>query len=174
MRQYETTSFIMQNECNVLKRYAHYLQNMKMMRVMAAAFVVMGLVFGVASFQHSVFASVVCIMMFGFAAAICVPVGSWSSKRVAANFYEDGNDTWTMTTWFEDDGIHRIDADGDEDAYPLSKLVCAYRSGDVLILCTGMQAAVPVNLAQLNETDRKSVFARINAESPKLKTIQEK
>lgn len=174
MRLYETTSTVTQNECNIPKRYAHYLQNMKMMRMMAVAFAVIGVVFGVASLRHSVFAAVVCIAMFGVVAAICVPIGSWVSKRVACNFYEDGDDTWTMTTWFDNDGIHRMDEDGDEFAYPLNKLVCAYRAGNVLILCAGLQTVLPVNLAQLSETDRKSVFERIKTECPKLRMVQTK
>ena len=174
MRLYETTSTITQNDANIPKRHAHYLQNMKMMRMTALAFAVIGLVFGVASLQHSIFAAVVCIVMFGLVAAICVPVGSWSSKRVAANLYEDGDDAWTMTTWFDNEGIHRMDEDGDEFAYPLNKLVCAYRAGNVLILCAGQQTVLPVNLMHLNETDRKSVFERIKTECPKLKMVQVK
>lgn len=174
MRLYETTSTVTQNECNILKRYAHYLQNMKMMRMMAVTFAVVGLVFGAVSLQHSAFAAVACIVIFGFASIICIPVGSWSSKRVAANFYEDGDDAWTMTTWFDNDGIHRRDEDGDEFAYPLNKLVCAYRADNVLILCAGLQTVLPVNLMQLNETDRKSVFERIETECPKLAMVQVK
>ena len=67
-----------------------------------------------------------------------------------------------------------MDEDGDEFAYPLNKLVCAYRAGNVLILCAGQQTVLPVNLMQLNETDRKSVFERIKTECPKLKMVQVK
>ena len=174
MRRYETTSTVMQNECNIPKRYAHYLQNMKMMRMMAVALAAVGVVFGVAGLRHSVAAAVVCIALFGAAAVVCIPVGAWSARRVAANFYEDGGDSWTMTTWFDAEGIHRVDEDGDEFAYPLNKLVCAYRAGDVLLLCAGLQTVLPVNLAQLSETDRESVLNRINAECPKLKMLPEK
>ena len=172
MRLYETTTTVTQNESNIPKRYAHYLQNFKMMHMMAVMFAVIGIVFGIALLQRSVFAAVVCIAMFGAAAAICVPVGSWSSKRVAANFYADGNDSWTMTTWFDNDGIHRMDEDGDEFAYPLNKMVCAYRTANVLILCAGLQTVLPVNLMQLSETDRESVFEQIKTECPNLKMIQ--
>ena len=111
MRLYETTSTVTQNECNIPKRYAHCLQNMKMMRMMAVALAAVGVVFGVAVLRHSVTAAVVCIALFGAAAAVCIPVGAWSAKRVAANFYEDGGASWTMTTWFGEDGIHRVDED---------------------------------------------------------------
>lgn len=174
MRLYETTSTVTKNECNIPKRHAHYLQSMKMMRMMAVAFAVIGLVFGVASLQHSVAAAVGCVVMFGLVAGICILVGSWSSKRVAANFYADVDGMWTMTTWFDNDGIHRTDEDGDEFVYPLKRLACASRAGNVLILCTDMQAVLLVNLIQLNETDRKSVFERIKTECPKLKMVQVK
>lgn len=174
MRLYETTSTVTQNECNIPKRYAHYLQNMKMMRMMAVVFAVMGIVFGIASLQHSVFAAVVCIVMFGMGAAICIPIGSWSSKRVAANIYEDGDASWMMTTWFDNDGIHRADDEGEDDVFPLEKLVCAYRVGNALLLGTKNHSVLPVNLAQLSETDRKSVFERLKTECPRLKMIQKK
>ena len=174
MRLYETTTTVTQNECNIPKRYAHYLQNMKMMRMMTLAFGVLGVVFGFVSLQHSLLAAVVCVAIFGVAAAVCIPGGAWSSKRVAANFYEDGGDSWTMTTWFDEDGIHRMDEDGDEFAYPLNKLVCAYRSEGVLLFCAGLQTVLPVNLAQLSETDRESVLEQINTGCPKLKMVPEK
>ena len=174
MRLYETTSTVTQNECNIPKRYAHYLQNMKIMRMMALIFGVLGIVCAAAAMQHSLLTAIVCLVAFGGAAAICIPVGAWSSKRVAANFYEDGGDSWTMTTWFDNDGIHRMDEDGDEFAYPLNKLVCAYRAEDVLLLCSGLQTVLPVNLAQLSEADRASVLESIGAGCPKFKWIPEK
>ena len=174
MRLYETITTVTQNECNIPKRYAHYLQSMKMMRVMAMVFGGLGIVCSVASLQHSLLTAIVCMVTFGAAAVICITVGAWSSKRVAANFYEAGSDSWTMTTWFDEDDIHRVDEDGDEFTYPLNKLVCAYRAGDTLLLCAGMQTVLPVNLVQLSENDRESVLAMINAGCPKLKMVPEK
>lgn len=174
MHQFETTSTYSRNDSNIPKRHAHYLQNMKTMRITAVMCVVMGVAFGAAALRYSVVAAVICFAAFGFVASICIPVGSWSSRRVAANFYEDGDDLWTNTTWFENDGIHRIDDEADEDVFPLNKLVCAYRAGDVLLLCSATQSVIPVNLAQLSETDRKSVFQMLKTGCPKLKAIQQR
>lgn len=174
MRLYETTSTVTQNECNIPKRYAHYLQNMKMIRLIAVFLIVFGVGIAAGTLKHSIAAAVTSVVFFALAAAVCIPVGSQSSKHVAENYYEDGDGCWTMTTWFDNDGIHRMDEDGDEFAYPLNKLVCAYRAGNVLILCAGLQSVLPVNLMQLNETDRKSVFERIKNECPKLKMVQVK
>ena len=172
MRMFETTATVTQNESNIPRRYAHYLQSMKMMRMMAVTIAVIGMILGVASLRYSVPAAVVCIVLFGAAAAICIPVGSRMAKQVAANIYEDGDGVWMMTTWFESDGIHREDEDGDVLSYPLDKLVCCHRAGDVLILCTGVQAVLPVNLTQLSETDRGSVCERIEAGCPQMKMIR--
>lgn len=174
MRLYETTSTVRQNDAAILQQYAFILRNMKVMLVMSVIFVIMGIVFGIVSMKHNAAAGVLCFGLFAFAAAIMFPIGKLSAKRTAANLYPRGDEAWSMTTWFENDGIHRADDEGEDDVFLLSRLVCGYRAGNVLLLGTNTNSVMPVNLAQLSETDRKSLFDRLKTECPKLKMIQAK
>lgn len=174
MRLYETTSTVRQDDACILQQYAFILRNLKMMLAMSVVIAVIGIVFGIVSLKQNVAAGVLCIGLFAFAAVIMFPIGKLSAKRTAANLYPGGDDEWRMTTWFENDGIHRADDEGEDDVLPLNKLVCAYRAGNVLLLGTNTNSVLPVNLTQISETDRKSLFERLKTECPKLKMLQKK
>lgn len=174
MRLYETTSTVRQDDACILQQYAFILRNLKMMLAMSVVIAVIGIVFGIASLKQNVAAGALCFGLFAFAAVIMFPIGKLSAKRTAANLYPGGDDEWRMTTWFENDGIHRADDEGEDDVLPLNKLVCAYRAGNVLLLGTHTHSVLPVNLLQLSETDRKSLFENLKTECPKLKMIQKK
>ena len=172
MHLYETTSTVRQDDAAILQQYAFILRNMKMMLVMSVILVLIGVVFGFVSLKHNATAGALCFGLFAFAALIMFPIGKLSAKRTAANMYPDGEGEWRMTTWFENDGIHRTDDEGDEDVFPVSRLVCGYRAGNVLLLCAKSGSVLPINLEQLSETDRKSVFDRIKTECPTMKMVQ--
>lgn len=174
MRLYETTSTVRQGDACILQQYAFILRNMKMMLVMSVIHVLIGVVLGLVSLKHNAAAGALCFGLFAFAAAIMFPIGKLSAKRTAANMYPDGAGEWRMTTWFENDGIHRADDEGEDDVFPLNKLVCAYRAGNVLLLGTNTNSVLPVDLTQISETDRKSLFDRLKTEAPKLKMLQKK
>lgn len=174
MRLYETTSTVRQDDACILQQHAFIQRNVRMMLIMAVLFVMLGIVSGIACIRQNTAAAVLCFGLFVFAAAIMIPVGKLSAKRMAANMYPDGEGEWRMTTWFENDGIHRADDEGEDDVFPLNKLVCAYRAGNVLLLGTNTNSVLPVNLTQISETDRKSLFEGLKTESPKLKMLQKK
>lgn len=175
MRMYETTSVLRQDDACIPQQYAYRLQYMKTSRITAIALTIVGVVIGLASIRENLLAGLLFMGLMALVSLICIPVGEANAKKLAANMHPGGDGEWQSTTWFENDGIHRLDdEDDDEVVYPLSKLTCAYRAGNVLIFCTGNQAVVPVNLAQLTETDRKSVLECIKSECPKLKMVQKK
>lgn len=174
MRLYETSSTVKQNDACIPQQYAQVSRTMKMMRVMSVVFLVLGVGLCAVSWKQSIPAAILCLVMFGFVATIMIPVGKASARRVAANLHPGGEGTWQAITWFENDGIHSADEDGEDDVYPLSTLVCAYRADNVLLLCTKGQSVLPINLVQLSETDRKSVIERLKTECPSLKLIQTK
>lgn len=174
MRLYETTSTVRQNDSAILQQYVFILRNMKVMLIMSVIFVIMGIVLGIASLKHNVAAGALCFGLFALVAAIMFPIGKLSAKRTAANMYPRGDGEWSVTTWLENDGIHRADDEGEDDVSPLNKIICGYRAGNVLLLGTNTHSVLPVNLEQLSETDRKSLFDRLKTECPKLKMIQTK
>lgn len=174
MRLYETTSTVRQDDTCILQQYSFILRNMKMMLGMSVILAIVGIVFGIASMKQNVAAGILCIGLFAFVAVIMFPIGKLSAKRTAANMYPGGDGEWSVTTWFENDGIHRADDEGEDDVFPLNKIVCGFRVGNVLLLGMSTHSVVPVNLAQLSETDRKSLFERLKTECPKLKMIQKK
>lgn len=174
MRLYQTSAAVKQSDACIPQQYAHVDQTMKMLRVMALIFLVIGAVLCVISWKHSVSAAVLSFMMLGCTTAIMIPVGKASARRVAMNLHPSGDGVWRATTWFENDGIHSADEDGEDDVYPLNTLVCAYRADNVLLLCTKGRSVLPVNLAQLSETDRKSVCERIKTDCPNLKMVKTK
>lgn len=174
MRLYETTSTVRQDDACILQQHALIQRNTKMMLAMTVIFAMMGVMFGIVSLEHSLNSAALVFVLFSFIAAIMMPVGKLSAKRTAANLYPGGEGEWSMTTWFENDGIHRADDEAEDDVFPLNKLVCAYRAGNVLLLGTSTNSVLPVNLTQISETDRKSLFERLKTECPKLKMIQKK
>lgn len=174
MRQYETTATVRQEVSAILQQYAYILRSMKMMLVMTVIIAGIGIVSGIACMKENAAAGVLCMVLFGFAAVIMMPVGKLSAKRMAANLYPRDEGEWSLVTWFLADGIHTSDDDDEDDVIPLSRIVCGCRTGNVLLLCTDAPSVVPVNLEQLSETDRKSLFDRLKTECPKLKMIQQK
>ena len=172
MRLYETTAVVQQRDACIPQRHACVQSAMKMMRAMAVILLAIGVVTGVATLRLHIAAGLLTMLLFGVIAVIMMPVGRWSARRTAANYYPDGDGQWTSTTWFESDGIHRTDDEGDEDVFPVSRLVCGYRAGNVLLLCAKSGSVLPINLEQLSETDRKSVFERIKTECPAMKMVQ--
>lgn len=174
MRQFETTSTIKQSDACIPKQFAHRLYAMNVAGLLSAFLIAIGVMIGVGSMQDHPEAGWAFMAIMVLAAAICIPVTSMTVKKAAAQMHPTGDGVWTNTTWFENDGIHRTDEDGDEVVFHVNKLVCAYRAGHVLLLCTRTQSLVPVNLAQLTETERKSVFVRIKTECPRLKMVKMK
>ena len=174
MRQYETTATVCQRDACIPKQFSHRLYAMNVAGLMSAVMIAVGVMIGVSSMQDNMTAGLAFMGIMFMVALICIPVTWFTVKKAAAQMHPSGDDEWTCTTWFENDGIHRMDEDADESVYPVKKLVCAYRAGNVLLLCTRAQSIIPVNLVQLSETERKSVFERIRAECPRLKIVKTK
>lgn len=174
MRQFETTSTVKQNDACIPRQFAHREYGKMAMRWMALILVLIGVIGGLASIGENPLAGLLFMGLMALSALISLPVGAVMLKKAAAQMHPGGDGEWSCVTWFENDGIHRQDEDGEEAIIPLGKLICAYRAGDVLLLCTKTQTVVSINLAQLSETDRKSVFKRIKTDCPKLKMVQVK
>ncbi len=174
MRLYETTAIVKQNDDCIPRQYAHREYGKKTMRWLALLLVLIGVIGGLGSMKENLLAGLLFMGLMALSALISLPVGAVMMKKAAAQMHPGGDGEWSCITWFENDGIHRLDDDGDEVVVPLGKLICAYRAGNVLLLCTKTQTVVAINLAQLSETDRKSVFERIKTDCPKLKMVQVK
>lgn len=174
MRLYETTSTVTQDQACIPQQYAHREYSMQVTRWMVLFLVLLGVVIGLAGIRENLTSSLIFMGTMLVIALFTLPVQVVVGKQTAARMYPGGENSWACTTWFGNDGIHRTDEDGDEVVASLSKMRCAYRAGNILILCSKAQVVFPVNLAQLSETDRKSLFERLKSESPKLKMIQTK
>ncbi len=174
MHQYETTSTVKQSDACIPKQFAHRLYAMNVAGLMMGFIMILGVVIGVAGMQENMVSGLLFMGIMAIAAVSVVLITSVTAKKAAAQMHPSGDDEWMCTTWFEQDGVHRMDDEEDESVFLVKKLVCAYRAGNVLLLCTKGQSIIPVNLAQLSETDRKSVFERIKTECPRMKIVKTK
>ena len=172
MRSCESTTTITQNDACMLQRYAHQEVGRITNRWMLGIFAVMVAICCFAAYQESDREAIEMAIVFACLMALYYGIFTLCFKHVVAQMHPWGDQTWTHTTWIEDDGIHRLDEDGDEYVYPLRKLRFAYRDGTTLLLATINQAVIPINLMQLSETDRKLVFELLKEKCPKLVALE--
>ena len=172
MRSCESTSVITQNDVCMLQRYVHHEVIRITNRWMTGFLAVLGVSCCYSAFRESLRSGLEVAAIFACIAALNYGIYTICSKHIVAQMHPWGDQTWTYTTWIEDDGIHRLDEDGDEYVYPLRKLRFAYRDGTTLLLATINQAVIPVNLMLLSETDRKYVFELLQMKCPKLVALE--
>lgn len=177
MRQFETTSTVKQHDACILQQYAYLRVARKMEVIVVLCLLGIGAAVGLSCIAKSLVAG---LMFCGFMAAVAlisIPVQRASAKKVAAQLHPDGDGEWAVTTWFEQDGLHDHEADLPEEERVTDiarDIVCAYRAGTVLLLCTKNYTVLPIDLVELSETDRKSVYERLKSDCPKLKMLKTK
>lgn len=172
MRMYETTTTVSQNDVCDLQQYAYLQKSKKMYRGVAIFFILFGLLAGLSCMRNDFMVALVCIAIFCITAVSLIPLGKWSAKRFAVQYFAGGDATWTVTTWFTEGSIHRLDEEDGDIVYPLKDIVYGCRKGEVLLICTKMNTVIPVNLEQLSDTDYKSVMKMMKVCCPKLSVTE--
>ena len=172
MRMHETTTTICQHDVCGLQQYAYLQKSKKVYRGVAIFFVLFGLFAGLSCIRNDFMVAMGCIAIFWITAVSLIPLGKWSAKRFAVQYFAGGDETWTDTTWFTEGSIHRLDEEDGDIAYPLKDIIFGCRRGEVLLLCSKMNTVIPVNLEQLSATDCKSVVEMLKAYCPKLSVTE--
>ena len=172
MRLYETTSTVTQNEIVPVRRYVHVAYGMKIINGTMLSLLALMLMIAVLVYREDSKEGLTCFII-GLAMALAFGIfGRILLKYGAQQAYPYGDLRYTHTTWYDGKCFHRLDTDGDEFSWPLRKIRYAWRSGPMIILCTTNRALIPVNLLQLPETDRKSLFTLLEEECPKLVALE--
>ena len=173
-RRFETTGTYSQQRASAFMREAYYRQTMRNYQIASAAVtvlilllclltphVLLGLLFGV-------------LFSAAVAALLLLAVGPNTARMMAENLFPDDDAACSETTWFAEDGVHRIDDEGDEACYAYASIRYSTEQDDLLLLSARGNAAIPVFMAELSKTDRESLILLLQQRCPKRKSVDMK
>ncbi len=170
MREFETTAVIFQHDTCRLLRQICFRNSMKVLRICCAMMVLGSIILGVSMGTWMGIA-----VALGFSALCALLILCWvgprAAKRQAIGLFPDGDSQGAVTTWFEEDGLHTQDADGDISVLPLKRIRWMMRTGGTLMLATNQYGLSAIHMAQLDTASRQSVLDKLKAGCPKIKAI---
>jgi len=169
---YETTSTITREEAAPILRYANKAYQKRLaygtVNILLLLTMLMGWLVYREDPQEALFCVVFVLGMTAVFGMLCLLL-----SRFSVNPYTSpGELSWTHTTWYDGKNFHRLDADGDEFAWPLKKIRWAWRKGWMLLLCTSSRALIPVNLLNLSQTDRESLLELLRTRCHRLIALE--